>query len=290
MPEVSIHCDGGLALCRRARRIGGDHLNNRESLKTWAGVAVLLIFAGLASAVVPWLFDQAQADSASTEAVTREPMETTIDVGQLPFIGEVLVDIPFIADNIQGQPITMLQAFGIAIGAVLVGVGAVGLPIAGLVMFFDRFVNRVYADEAYQKSAAELQQREKERVSVMRKEKPTRAASGEQARSGWSMGVYGFIFLLLVWIGGLILSNVYLADSQVDILGLTFSGGFVLNLVLGLFTLAILYLELRHRSLEELENPDSDDKPVNWGYIWLVVSGLLIVGLGAGAALAVRGG
>jgi hypothetical protein len=217
-------------------------------------------------------------------------METTIDVGQLPFIGEVLVDIPFIADNIQGQPITMLQAFGIAIGAVLVGVGAMGLPIAGLVMFFDRFVNRVYSDEAYQTAAAELAQREKERVGEMRKAKPASPTTEEQARSRWSMGVYGFIFLLLVWIGGVVLSNVYLADSQVDLLGLSLSGALVLNLILGLLTIAILYLWLRRRSPEELENPDSDNNPVNWGYIWLVVSGVLIVGIGAGAALAVRGG
>jgi hypothetical protein len=184
----------------------------------------------------------------------------------------------------------MLQAFGIAIGVVLVGLGAVGLPIAGLVMFFDRFVNRVYADQEYQAAAAELQQREKERVSELRKVKPTSVASEDRPPSRWAMGVYGFIFLLLVWIGGLVLSNVYLADTELNVLGLSFSGTFVLNLILGLLTIAILYLWLRPRSLEELENPDSDNNPVNWGYIWLVVSGVLIVGIGAGAALAVRGG
>jgi hypothetical protein len=104
------------------------------------------------------------------------------------------------------------------------------------------------------------------------------------------LGVYGFIFLLLVWIGGLVLSNVYLADTELNALGMAFSGTFVLNLILGLLTIAVLYLWLRRRSLEELENPDSDNNPVNWGYIWLVVSGALIVGIGAGAALAVRGG
>lgn len=265
-------------------------MRKRESLKTWAAVAVLLIFAGLASAVVPWLFDQAQAESGSTEALASGPIVTTIDVSQLPFIGEVLVDIPFIADNIQGQPITMLQAFGIAVGVVLAGVGATGLAITGLVVLFDRFVRRVYADEAYQTAATELQQREKEFVSELRKDRPSITTSEETARSRWSLGVFGFIVLLLVWIGGLTVSTIYLADSQLEILGLTLSASLVLNLFLGLFTIAILYLWLRRRSPEELENPKSDNNPVNWGYIWLVVSGLLIVGLGAGAALAVSGG
>ena len=75
-------------------------MSNRESWKTWAAVAALLIFAGVASAVVPLLLDQAD-DGASTTEAAREPWETTIDVSQLPFIGVVLVEIPFIADNIQ---------------------------------------------------------------------------------------------------------------------------------------------------------------------------------------------
>jgi len=263
-------------------------LNNRESLKNWAAVAVVLIFAGVASAVVPWLFDQAQTEGAATVAAPSGPVETAIDVSQLPFVGEVLVDIPFIAENIQGQPITMLQAFGIAIGVVLVGVGAAGVAITGPIMLFDRFVNRVHGDEKYQTAVTQLDQREKERVGEIRKGQPATAASEAKAASRWSMGVYGFIFLIFVWISGLVLGSVYLADSEVDLLGLTFGASALLNLILGLLTIVVLFLLLRKRSLEELEYPESDNYPVNWGYIWIVVSGLLIVGLGAGAALAVR--
>jgi hypothetical protein len=271
-------------------RLGGNHLSNRESLKTWAALAILLIFVGLASAVVPFLLDQAESESATSADVAREPWETTIDVSQLPFIGEVLVEIPFIADNIQGQPITALQAFGIAFGVVLVSVGAVGLLITVAVMLFDRLVNRVYVDEGYQVATAELQQREKTRVKDLQKDKPKAPGPEKKVRSRWSMGIYAFIFLLFVWIVGLTLGTVYLSDTEVEILGLTIGGTTVLNLILGLSTIVILFLALRGRDPEEMENPASDNNPVNWGYIWVVVSGLLIVGLGAGAALAVRGG
>jgi hypothetical protein len=269
-------------------RIGGDLLSNRESLKTWAAIAALLIFAGLASALVPFLVDQ--AEGASGAQVTREPAETTVDVSQLPFVGEVLVDVPFIADNIQGRPITMLQAFGIAFGAVLIGVGALALPITLLILLFDRFVKRVYEDDEYQQASAALQQREKEFVKALQEDKPTTQPRDKKERSRWSLGVYAFIFLLLVWITGLTLGAVYLADTEVNILGLSLSGTAALNLGLGLLTIVVLLLWLRRRSLDDLENPASDNNPVNWGYIWLVVSGALIVGIGAGAALAVRGG
>lgn len=260
-------------------------MSNRESLKTWAVVAVVLIFAGLASAIVPFLLDQNEADSASSDAAARVPTETTIDVGQLPFIGEVLVEIPFIADNVQGQPITALQAFGIAFGVVLVGVGATGVLITVLVLLFDRFVSRVYSNDSYQESKAELQQREQERVKQLQSEKPTTVGPEKQGRSGSFKGVFAFIVLLLVWIIGLMLGAVYLSDTEVEILGLSMSGTALLNLVLGLFTIVILVLTLRKRDPDELENPASDNNPVNWGYFWVVLSGLLIVGLGAGAAL-----
>jgi hypothetical protein len=261
-------------------------LSNRESLKSWAAVAAVLIFAGVASALVPYLFDKARGDSASTAAEPRQPQETTIDVSQLPFIGEVLVDIPIIADKIQGKPISMLTAFGIAVGVVLVSVGGAALLITGLVSFFDRTVKKVYEDESYQAAATDLQKREKARVNDLREDRPT-ATSAEKAGSGWSKAVYALIALLLVWIVGKTLASIYLADSELSILGLTLSGTLLLNLILGLLTIAILYLALRKRTLEDVENPASDNNPVNWGLVWIVISGLIIVGLGAGAAMLV---
>jgi len=78
-------------------------LSKNESWKTWILVAALLIFAGLASATVPFLVDQLSAsrEAESETLAESHPTVTTVDVSQLPFIGEVLVEIPFIAANIQ---------------------------------------------------------------------------------------------------------------------------------------------------------------------------------------------
>jgi hypothetical protein len=259
-------------------------LSNRRSLRGWAAVAAVLIFAGLASALVPFLLDKAKASNASAAAAPKQAQETTIDVGQLPFIGEVLVDIPVIKDKIQGQPISMLTAFGIAMGVVLVSVGGAGILITGVVSLFDKQVNRVYENEDYQTAAAALQGREKAQIVDLRRTKPTNTSEGK-ARSRGPIAVYAFIALILVWIVGKTLSSVYLVSSEVTFLGLTFSGGFVLNLILGLLTIALLYLALRKRTLDDVENPASDNNPVNWGLVWVTITGLLIVGLGAGAAL-----
>lgn len=264
-------------------------MSNRESWKTWAVVAALLIFAGLASAIVPFLLDQADESDSSTE-VAREPLETTIDVSQLPFIGEVLVEIPFIAEKVQGQPITALQAFGIAFGVVLVAVGAVGLLITILTVLFDRLVNGVYRDEGYREATTELEQREKDRVKELQQGRSPAVGPERKVRSRWSMAIFAFIFVLFVWIIGLTLGTVYFGDAEVEIAGVSLSAATLFNLILVLLTVLILYLTLRRRDPEDLENPASDLSPVNWGYIWIIVSGILIVGIGAGAALATRGG
>ena len=40
------------------------------------------------------------------------------------------------------------------------------------------------------------------------------------------------------------------------------------------------------RDPEDLESHESDLKPVNWGAIWVIVTGLLVVGIGTGLAIA----
>ncbi|MGD2050021.1 MAG: hypothetical protein PVH03_11005, partial [Chloroflexota bacterium] len=137
-------------------------MNISESWKTWILVAGLLIFAGIASATIPFLVEQINNQDEPATLRETHPSVTTVDVSELPFIGEVLVEIPFIAENIQGLPITMLQAFGVAFGVVLFAVGATGVLITLLVFIPSRWINNVYADEEYQEAQNELVQREKE--------------------------------------------------------------------------------------------------------------------------------
>ena len=64
----------------------------------------------------------------------------------------------------------------------------------------------------------------------------------------------------------------------------------VINGILILITIVVLVLTARARKPGALDNPENDNDPVNWGYIWILLSGLIIVGIGTGLAIALRSG
>jgi len=260
-------------------------LKKSNSWITWAVVALLLIFAGIASAVVPLVIDEFQAGDEPVTQQESGPTETTIDVSQLPFIGEVLVEIDWIQENIQGQTITLFQAFGIALGVVLIGVGAIGLGITVVTVIYSRLVDKVYEDESYQTSATELDRREKAALKELAQEKTTSTPDDPQRRVRNSTIIFGFLIVMMAGIAGLMIGVSLLDGGTWNFFGLELSAaGF--SVIVALITAVILILVLRRRGPTDIEHPDSDYNPVDWGFIWVIVTGMLVVGIGAGIAIA----
>jgi hypothetical protein len=264
---------------------GGFHLKQSSSWLTWATVALLLIFAGIASAVVPLVIDEIQAGDDETTEQASSPNSTTIDVSQLPFIGEVLVEIDFIQEKVQGQTITQLQAFGIALGVVLMGVGAMGLAITVGTVVYARLVDKVYADESFQTAEAELTSRDKATLKELAQEQPPSTPDDPRRRARNSAIIFGFLIVMMAGIAALVIGISLLDGGTFDIFGLELSaGGF--GLVVALITAVILILVMRRRDPLEIEQAESEYKPINWGVVWVLITGLIVVGVGTGIAIA----
>ena len=261
-------------------------MNRSESWKTWIVVAGLLIFAGIASATIPFLIDQLKNNNEPATSRETHPTVTTIDVSELPFIGEVLVEIPFIAENIQGLSITLLQAFGVIFGVVLVTVGAFGVLITLLVFIPSRWINNVYADKGYQEAQTELEIRQKASLKNLQQEQPLAEPVEAERRIRWSAVTFGLIVVVLVWVTSVILAFGLFQNETISIGGFDISAVAFLSLISIVATIIVLYLALRRRDPTELETAESDNKPVNWGAIWVIVTGLLVVGIGTGLAIA----
>ncbi len=260
-------------------------MKQSSSWLTWATVALLLIFAGIASAVVPLILDEMQSadDTASTQESSST--STTIDVSQLPFIGEVLVELDLIQDNIQGKTITLLQAFAISFGAVLVGVGSLGLVLTVGTVIYSRLVDKVYTDESYQAAKAELTTREAAILKELAEERPSSTPADPRKRARNSTIIFGSLIVMLAGITALIMAVSVLDGGTFDLFGLEMSaGGF--GLVVALVTAVILFLVMRRRDPMDIEEPEPENKPVDWGVIWVLVTGLIVVGVGAGIAIA----
>jgi len=261
-------------------------LKRSGSWQTWLLVSALVIFAGVASAVVPILLDQSGGETGVETLRESHPAATTIDVSQLPFIGEVLVEIPFIAENVQGQPITLVQALGIALGVVLISVGGLGILISVVTFLFSKLVTKVYADDSYHESTAKLEQKRKDSIKSLAADRPAADPVEPERRARGSILVFAFIVVLLVWITSILIGIGLFRGETISIANVDISAVLMISLVTILITIVVLYLFLRHKDPVELESPESDNYPVNWGAIWVIVTGMLIVGLGTGLAVA----
>lgn len=261
-------------------------MNLRESWKTWILVAGLLIFAGIASATIPFLVEQLGNRDEPVSLREASPTITTVEVSELPFIGEVLVEIPFIAENIQGLPITILQAFGVVFGVVLFAVGATGVLITLLVFIPSRWINNVYADEEYQESQNELVQRERAILKERQEVQPVAGSTEVEKSKQWSSFTLGLIIVILVWVTSVLLAFGLFQNETITIGSLEFNAVAFFSLISVVITIVILYLAFRRREPAELETAESENKPVNWGTLWVIVTGLIVVGIGTGLAIA----
>lgn len=261
-------------------------MNKNGAWKTWVVVIGLLIFTGLATAT--WLWFSSQED-AQTEAQLEEGTSVsepiTISVGDY-VLGNELLNIDFISENIEGQE---LNPWLVVIGAtVLVSllVGGLGFLIMILSVITSRQVAKVYADEDYQTAQSELTKRDAETMKEWRESQPPAQADEPKRSLRGSAVTSAAIFLILVWITGLAFSLALLGDTTFEVAGLEISAVALVNLILVLITLVVMILTFRSREPEELDIGRSDNNPVNWSYVWIVLSGVLIFGLGAGLAIA----
>ncbi len=267
---------------------GGSSLGKSESWKTWIIVIGLLIFAGFASAAWLWLSNQESTESERQEMVLESESEPiTIQVKDY-VLGNDLLQLDFISKNVDGQQLDVGMAFLIISAIVVAVVGATGLLIGLVTFFFNRGVNKVYGDESYQAATVTLGQRQKTWLKEHQQERPRAAEVEPEQRSRWSFLATSLIIIIIVWIVGLIAGSTLLKDTTWEIVGFEVSAITVVNLILILTTIVILYAVARNHEPDELDGSATDNQPVNWGTIWVILSGLLIVGAGTGAAIALR--
>lgn len=262
-------------------------MSRRESWKTWVIVAGLLLFAGLASAAWPFISDAISGGSEpDLGQVEQEATIITIDIRNM-LLGDELIKIKFIADNVDGLQFTAWEVFLISLGVVLVLTGALGLLFTLLSVVLGRQVVIVQADERYQNAVVELDNRQKAALAELREHQPKESPHPERT-ARWPLIATSIVILIFVWIAGILLGVSYFGDSTVELLGRQVSAAALFNAILLLVTLAVLVLVIRIRKPAEIDELDTDYNPVNWGYVWILLTGLVVVGIGAGLAVATR--
>jgi hypothetical protein len=230
-------------------------------LKTWGIIFAILIGSGILTILLPALLG-----GGSTTALPTEQTTVTIPF-PVPIAGRDSITLP--------SWLLMIALAFLVIGLI---VGA-GITLWIVMTLVSRWVSRTTSSPEYQQNTSALQAREAERIAKMRQTRPTSAAPQSTWRR-WSVITTAIIILMFVAFATLLFSSTLFPGGQIVRQDNVVNIGSLLVLAVLLVALIFMALWLRADRIEAFNRGDSLAIP--WDFIAVVVTGLLVVGLGIG--------
>ncbi len=237
-------------------------MSNKKTLINWGVVLILLLLAG--SAVV-WPTVSNQLSDSSTKVETQPQI---IELN-LPLISEDVIEL------------TTLQAMGVLTGIVAALVIPAGVILALIYVFLSRRVASVTESDEFQTHITALETKEKEANKQLSQ---TRAGGPipDHSMPRWSVISTSIIILIFAVFLGMLINGVLVPEGEYVInegkrilsSALPIVGGITL------LTLIVLIWQIRPGKLANVDATDNASIP--WDFIWVLLTGLLIVGLGIG--------
>lgn len=241
-------------------------MSERESLRTWGIIIAILVVSGLLTALWPTLTSLGGGASPSVPTVTP-----VIEVN-LPF------NLPLIAAD-GTLRLTGMQALGLMAFLVIGAVATGGIVLTFLYRFLATQAAAAAEDETVKAAQAALEKREAERIKAMRDgRKPNPQPSHKMPR--WSAISTALSILMFVAFFGYLISDTFYPSGQVSVGDSIMSA--TMLIVGGLVLVAALLLIWLVRPQRILAADQSDNSAIPWDFIIILISGLLVVGLGIG--------
>jgi hypothetical protein len=242
-----------------AETLSGEGLLRNRSLITWAIIFAILLGSGLLTIMLPALLG-----GETLEPLPREASTVTI-TPPIPIAGQDSFTIPSWA---------VMLGLAFLVPALVIGAG---LTLALISILISRFVTRAKAEPEYREAAAALDKRYADRVAAMRETRPTSKAP-ETTWKRWAVITTALSILMFVGFGALLIASFVFPAGQLvtqdRIINVT------MLVLLGALLLALIIMAFTLRG-DRLTAPDrSGTMPIPWDFVAVVVTGLLVVGLG----------
>jgi hypothetical protein len=160
---------------------------------------------------------------------------------------------------------------GLVIGA--------GVTLAIVYIILSRLVAGTTQSSDYQQNTAALQRRENERIAKMRETRPTSAAP-ESSWRRWSVITTAITILMFVAFLAYLFAGMIFPAGQIVRQQSIVNVGSLMVLATMLIALVVMVLWLRADRIAALNRGDTLSIP--WDFIAVMITGLLVVGLGIG--------
>lgn len=252
-------------------------MSSNQSWKNWVIVIGLLIVFGLVTAL--WsaftstinLPELGFGGSTTAVPVEIEPIHLEIPLVELPGIGSV-----------GGQSLEFSPFVGLAALAAIIigGIVVVGGGIAFLIKLLSGIHENTTETQAYQESVNRLENQQKEKLKAM-KEGRDPNSKPEHVMPRWSTISTSLIVLMFVWFGGMVINGELFPEGE-----FLLENGTLIHttpIVVGLMLLiALIVLIIRARP-QRILSAANDYGAIPWDTIAVLITGLVVVGLGLGA-------
>lgn len=240
---------------------GDGLLKNKQSLITWLIIFAILVGSGILTIMLPSLFGGSTSTPLPSETTT-----VTIPL-PVPIGGRSEITLP---------SWQLMLGLALLIPALVIGAG---LTLAIIYILISRLVANTTASTSYQQKATALEQKQNAKIAKLRETRPTSAAP-ESTWRRWSVittaitilmfvAFTTFLFASFAFPGWQIVRN----DAIVNIVS------FLVMVAVGIALLAMI-LWLRSDRINAINRTETMAIP--WDFIAVVLSGLLVVGLGIG--------
>ena len=260
----------------------------RSSAINFVVIVLILVLSVSASALATQLTNPGRP-AAPSIAAEGESATVTIDIADL-LLGEELMKLPFLAD-LNGREVSAFLLVGLMAA---VFIGATLVPGALLYFLYTRLDKTTVAtkeDEQFKKATQAIEQKNKawlrERLET-RSPKPMPTHEMPRWSAASTTLVVAFFALML---GALVGASFYPSGellfewrNELRVL----NPAAIFGWSTGLIALVVGLLAFRPARLQTVD--ESDYATTNWGLIWVIISGALVLILGIGGVLWVMAG
>lgn len=199
-----------------------------------------------------------------------------------PEAQKIELPLPF---AIGGSNILALASWQAVLGLLVIIVGAIGAVGAGLTFLFSR-VEKQTADvlnsKEFQAQKSAIDKLDADKVKQMNAGRETAGPSAAQ-RPGWSAVSTSLVVILFAVFAGMLVNSAFIPEGEYMVDGRTASAINVTLIWLALISFFIIIVRSR------LLQAQAAEKPVSWDVVWIVGTGLFVVGAGLTAVLYLSG-
>lgn len=245
----------------------------KNSLATWGLVLALILFSGIASVIVPNLM---KSNTQSSGSVTSEGFSLpTFDLSVKN------VTLPEGLPAVGGKSYPDVLVFG-GIAAVFMGaILAMGVPLALIYAGLDKVASSNKGDKKYEQGVATLQKKQQTLLKEYGKIQPAQPAPADPSTPQVTWLITTLLMMFLLGIFGVLFSANFAGRENLPMWGLGFA-------LVGLLFRLVPVAMTRFFNDPKQAATDTSTLPVDWGMVWAVVTGAILLGIGIGILMWTR--